>query len=185
MPAITSPLIALRLSGRLMVIQNACPRFSRMTELSVMVYPLVCFLRWKHSRDWPPTASAFSGRSVRLPDPDLVVVERGAADRRHRLGAGEHVDASAADMLAILMDRFRDQHAAPHAIEILRDQRGLASGVTERHGIAVGNAEGGGIERMDHHRRLALASPGRRRLVEGGIEERARRAGREPERMGL
>src|ERR1700729_835149 len=38
MPATTSPLMALRFSGRLMVIQNACPRFSSIT-LSVMPAP--------------------------------------------------------------------------------------------------------------------------------------------------
>src|SRR5664279_4661140 len=36
MPATTSPLIALRFSGRLMVIQNACPRFASITLLSVI-----------------------------------------------------------------------------------------------------------------------------------------------------
>src|SRR5215471_12403127 len=33
MPAMTSPLSALRFSGRLMVIQNACPRFSVTTTV--------------------------------------------------------------------------------------------------------------------------------------------------------
>src|SRR3954453_17709904 len=47
MPATTSALMALRLSGRLMVIQNACPRFSRITLfVSVIVsltrLPLLC-----------------------------------------------------------------------------------------------------------------------------------------------
>src|SRR5215471_5207739 len=37
MPAITSPFNALRLSGRLMVIQNACPRFSRITLLFSLI----------------------------------------------------------------------------------------------------------------------------------------------------
>ncbi|MHC2645282.1 hypothetical protein [Bradyrhizobium liaoningense] len=41
MPAITSPFSALRFSGRLMVIQNACPRFSVMTAVvSVMARSL-------------------------------------------------------------------------------------------------------------------------------------------------
>src|SRR5476649_929502 len=39
MPATTSPLMALRFSGRLMVIQNACPRFSEITLLSVIAPP--------------------------------------------------------------------------------------------------------------------------------------------------
>src|SRR3954468_1907286 len=45
MPATTSALIALRLSGRLMVIQNACPRFSRITLLVSVIVPLAC-LPW-------------------------------------------------------------------------------------------------------------------------------------------
>src|ERR1700737_4284032 len=44
MPPITSPLSALRFSGRLMVIQNACPRFSWFTLLSVMALP-ACWCR--------------------------------------------------------------------------------------------------------------------------------------------
>src|SRR6185369_13281090 len=44
MPATTSALIALRLSGRLMVIQNACPRFSRITLLVSVIVPLACLL---------------------------------------------------------------------------------------------------------------------------------------------
>src|SRR5689334_5388468 len=42
MPATTSALMALRLSGRLMVIQNACPRFSRITLLVSFIVPLTC-----------------------------------------------------------------------------------------------------------------------------------------------
>src|SRR6266404_1415531 len=44
MPAITSALRALRFSGRLIVIQNACPRFSSTTLLSVIAL-LVLFRR--------------------------------------------------------------------------------------------------------------------------------------------
>src|SRR6185312_3297976 len=44
MPATTSALMALRLSGRLMVIQNACPRFSRITLLTSFIVPLACLL---------------------------------------------------------------------------------------------------------------------------------------------
>src|SRR5262249_25316122 len=39
MPAITSPFSALRFSGRLMVIQKACPRFSRITLLFSLIAP--------------------------------------------------------------------------------------------------------------------------------------------------
>jgi hypothetical protein len=42
MPAMTSALMALRFSGRLMVIQRLDPRFSTRTlEVSVMVFPPV------------------------------------------------------------------------------------------------------------------------------------------------
>src|SRR6187549_237027 len=43
MPEITSPLRALRLSGRLMVIQNALPRFSHITLVLSVIVPLACF----------------------------------------------------------------------------------------------------------------------------------------------
>src|SRR3979411_2057625 len=49
--------------------------------------------------------------------PDLVVVEGRAADRRDRGGAGQRVDAATADMVLVRVDRFRDQHAAAQAIE--------------------------------------------------------------------
>src|SRR5713226_9543723 len=42
MPAITSPLRALRLSGRLMVIQYACPCFSSITLLLSVIAALTC-----------------------------------------------------------------------------------------------------------------------------------------------
>src|ERR1700761_6644804 len=122
---------------------------------------------------------------VGLPDPDLVVVERGAADGRDRFGAGQHVDALAADMVLVGVDRFRDQHAAPLALEMLRNQCRLAAQIAERDGVAVVDAELGGIVGMDHHVRCALTRLRRRRLVERGIEEAARRAGREAERMRL
>jgi len=54
--------------------------------------------------------------------PDLVVMKRRATDRGDGFGAGEHVDATAADMVAVSMDRFGDQHAAAHALEQFRDQ---------------------------------------------------------------
>src|ERR1700712_112962 len=44
MPATTSALMALRLSGRLIVIQSACPRFSRITLFVSVIVPLTCSL---------------------------------------------------------------------------------------------------------------------------------------------
>src|SRR5579859_4785732 len=147
MPAMTSALIALRLSGRLMVIQSAGPRFSiRTLEVSVMGVSACRFRRtlgqdereWERprgphgsrrrltrlltmrdnliprrrasavSRDGPVDESRRRDRvRVGLLDPDLVVVEGGAAERRNRFGAGQHVDAAAADMGLVGMDRFR------------------------------------------------------------------------------
>src|SRR4030088_3542026 len=51
MPATTSPLMALRFSGRLMVIQNACPRFSSTTLLSVIACSLVPIVDWVRCED--------------------------------------------------------------------------------------------------------------------------------------
>src|SRR5690349_13580772 len=124
MPAMTSPLIALRFSGRLMVIQSAEARFSMMTMLlSVMGAP--CCYRCKRSeaiqsaasKDWiaseltllamttgtlkdhPESKAALRPKSRfryrrRLLHPDLVVVEGSAPVRSNRFGAREHIDAS-------------------------------------------------------------------------------------------
>ena len=102
----TSPFSALRLSGRLMVIQNACPRFSRMTlwcrSWSTRLVSPNAGRHLRQVRRW--TASAKSALALtgwrRLPDPDLVVVEGSAADRRDRIGASQRVDAAAADMIS-------------------------------------------------------------------------------------
>ena len=57
------------------------------------------------------------------------------------------------------LDRFRDQHAAAHAVEQLCGQRGLAARVAERDGVAIGDPERGGILRMDHHATARLRAP--------------------------
>src|SRR6266702_3043166 len=64
----TSPLRALRLSGRLMVIQNAWPRLSRITLLSVMVLPARCSREETFAAGARATARAFTA-SGRLPRP--------------------------------------------------------------------------------------------------------------------
>src|SRR5438105_2458531 len=100
MPEMTSAFSALRLSGRLMVIQNACPRFSRMTlPLSVMVptrlsLPVSANICGRIDADCKRDLSYRRG----LLHPDLVVVERCTADRRNRLRPGQRVDAASADM---------------------------------------------------------------------------------------
>ena len=71
-------------------------------------------LRRELRASWPRRArSGASGR----PDPDLVVVERRAAIGRDRVGAGQRVDAAAVGIGVVRPDRFRDQHAAAHAVE--------------------------------------------------------------------
>src|SRR5229473_3748763 len=77
--------------------------------------------------------------------PDLVVMERRTADRCDGLGTGEHVDAATADMGFVRMHRFRDQHAAAHAIEYSCGQRRLASDIAECNGITVHDRKRSGI----------------------------------------
>src|SRR3954453_13232230 len=148
MPAMTSPFSALRFSGRLMVIQSACPRFSVITAVvSVMARSLPWALRFaaicgssggrckgnlRRGAALAPrhklvrrSKCARSGRD-RFPDPDLVVVESGSADWRDRVRARQHVDAAVTDMILVGMNRLRDQHAAPHALEQRGNQRRLA-----------------------------------------------------------
>src|SRR5215211_6510908 len=178
-PATTSALMALRLSGRLTVIQKACPRFSRITLLWSVMISLACFahalanicsrMAVDRKRDLTLARSVW-----RFLHPDLVVVEGRAADRRDRLGAGQHVDTVAADMGLVRLDRFRDQHAAAQAVEQFCGKRRFAPDVAERHGIAVRNPERSRICGMDHHRRRAFTRDRRWRFVEAGIEEAAR-----------
>src|SRR6267142_3205619 len=68
MPATTSALMALRFSGRLMVIQNACPRFSRITLLVSVIVPLALFaMDWRtFAAGWPWTASGNSATRMRV-----------------------------------------------------------------------------------------------------------------------
>src|ERR1700690_3379288 len=100
MPDITSPLRALRFSGRLMVIQNACPRFSSFTLLWSVIasLPLSADISGRMARNCKEDLDGRRGRCSGSLHPDLVVMECSPADRRHRLGAGEHIDAAAADM---------------------------------------------------------------------------------------
>src|SRR5271169_2843641 len=194
MPAMTSPLMALRFSGRLMVIQSACPRFwSRMELVLLSVMAVLARLvgrtieherrTWEQPPARPPAtrrgrwgkaAVLLTGLRYRngggrsLLHPDLVVVEGRAADGCDGLSAGEHVDAAAADMGLVRMHRLRDQYAAPHAVEQFCRQRGLAAHVAERDRVAVGDAKRSGIVGMNHHAGRAFARLRRRRLVEAG-----------------
>src|SRR5258705_12024042 len=142
MPATTSALMALRLSGRLMVIQNACPRFSRITLLVSVIVPLACL---------PLLASIFGrmpvdckrelGRGRGLLHPHLVVMERRATDGSNGLGPGQHVDAAAADMGLVRMDGISDQNAAAYTVKYLHGQCGFTPNVAERHRIAIGDGK--------------------------------------------
>src|SRR4051794_39073294 len=133
MPAMTSPFSALRFSGRLMVIQSACPRFSVITAVvSVMARSLPWALRFaaicgssggrckgnlrrgaalapRHKLVARSRRVCGSGRDC-FPDPDLVVVERGAAYRRDCVRARQHIDAALTDMVLVGMHGLRDQH---------------------------------------------------------------------------
>src|ERR1700682_2991461 len=108
MPATTSALMALRLSGRLMVIQKACPRFSRITVLRSVIIALACFAHLLASICGRIAVDCKRDLTIgdhsRLLHPDLVVVEGRAADRCNRLGAGQRVDTAAADMGLVRLD---------------------------------------------------------------------------------
>src|ERR1700722_14427513 len=80
-----------------------------------------------------------------LPDPDLVVVECSTADRRDRLGSGEHVDPATANVGPVRVHRLSNQDAATNAIEYPRGQRGLASDIAERDSVAILDRKGGRI----------------------------------------
>ena len=131
-----------------------------------------------------PPPPAIEGRvTSSLPHPHLIIVERGAAERRHRVGAGECVDAAAVGVSRIRPDRFGDQHAAAHAVEQLGVQAHLTAAVAEHDRIAVGDGERCGILRIDHHHRPAFPGQRGRRLGETRIEKAARRRGGQPKRM--
>src|ERR1700761_5703436 len=125
-----------------MVIQNACPRFSVRTLLSVMALlaRLLVSANISSSRTSDHKKES-GGRNRRrdLPDPDLVVMERGTAYRRNRFGAGQHVDAATADMGLVRVYGFGDQHATSHALEQFCDQAGLAARVAEGDRVTIGD----------------------------------------------
>ena len=76
-------------------------------------------------------------------------------------------------------DRFRDQHAAPHALEETGADQHRAACIAQAHPVAVRDLERARVRRMDHHLGAALLRERRRRLVEGRVEELPRRAGRQ------
>src|SRR5260370_17778594 len=92
-----------------------------------------------------------NGRWCGLLDPDPVVMECCAADRRDRLGTGERIDPSTPDVSAIRMNRFRDQHAAAQTIEYFCGQRCLASRIAQGDGVAIVDATLCATCRMHHH----------------------------------
>jgi hypothetical protein len=94
-------------------------------------------------------------------------MERRAAQRRDGIGAGERVDAATVGIRFIRPDRFRDQHAAAHAIEVPGVKAHLAARVAEHHLVAVGDVQCGSVRGMDHHLRPALARTRGRHLGEG------------------
>src|SRR5580693_9699508 len=90
--------------------------------------------------------------------PYLVVMERRAAIRRDRVGAGQRVDAAAVGVSRIRPQRFRDQHAAAHAAEYFCVNLHLAAAIAERHLFAIDDTERGGILGAYHYRRPLLAA---------------------------
>ena len=66
-----------------------------------------------------------------------VVVEGRAAVGRDLVGAGERVDAAAIREVGVRPDRFRDQHAAPHALEEPGADQHRAARIAQAHPVAV------------------------------------------------
>ena len=118
-----------------------------------------------------------------LLDPDAVVVERGAAERRDGVGARQGVDAVAVLEGGVRPDTLRDQNALPDPVEQLGVKPHLAARVAQRDPVTVRDAVRRRVERVDHHLRAALAGARGRCFVERGVEERARRARGEAERV--
>src|ERR1700731_30397 len=77
---------------------------------------LELFRLWLHTSRKSAEFSA-TVALTRPTQPHLVVMERRAAIRRDRVGAGQRVDAAAVGVGRIGPHRFRDQHAAAHAVE--------------------------------------------------------------------
>ena len=115
--------------------------------------------------------------------PHPIVVEGSAAERGDGVGAGQRVDAAAVGVGGIGPDRFRNQHAAAHAVENFGVDLHLAALVAERDVVAVGDAERRGVVGMDHHRGPTLAGERGWRFGEGRIEKAARRRRGQAERM--
>src|ERR1700716_1706794 len=104
--------MALRLSGRLMVIQKACPRFSRITLLWSVMVSLACFAHVLANicgRMGVDRKRDLALRDGPFLHPALVFVEVGPASGRHRIRAGQHVDAGPADMRLAGMNGLSDQ----------------------------------------------------------------------------
>ena len=76
------------------------------------------------------------GELKRLPHPHLIVVKRRAAERRDGVGAGQRIDAAAVGVSRIGPDRFRDQHAAAHAVEQFGVEAHFAAPIAERDHVA-------------------------------------------------
>ena len=64
---------------------------------------------------------------------------------------------TAAEVVDLSVTPLRELNAALHAVEQRGNERRLAAGIAERHGIAFSDIERGGIQGVDHHARLALA----------------------------
>ena len=96
-------------------------------------------------------------------------MKRRAADRLHRIGTGQRIDANTALEGVVGPNAFDHQHAALHPGEQLGGEDNFAAQVGEADTLAVLNALLGGILGMQEHARAAFALARSWRLSERGI----------------
>ena len=110
---------------------------------------------------------------------DLVVVERRAADRRRRVGAGQRVDAAPVRHRR-RWARSNSATSTPRRKPVEQTGRAAArrrAALRRSTSVAVRDAERRRVVGMDQHGRPLLLGERGRRLGEGRVEEVAGRAG--------
>ena len=124
---------------------------------------------------------AFAGRRflcsslMRRAQPHRGVVEHRAAMRQAGIGAGQQVDADAFLEGRVRPDALDDDDALLQPVEGAGVDDDAALVVADADAVAIGEAEAGQRLGMDQRRRPALAGDAGGRVVEAGVEERARR----------
>ena len=119
------------------------------------------------------------------PDPYPVVVEGASAIGGRLIGPGQCVDTIPVLVSLVGPDRLGDQHATALAVMGLGVERDGSPGTAHLDLLAIGEAQRRHVVGMDEDGRPSLALPRGRRLVEGGIEEGAGRAGGKTEGIFL